>query len=170
MSHNELLAIREVGVNGMYICLKPKIPVVITPGVVEEVRHLQNTLAEKYLSKAYDNYFYVVWFLEKDRGLNCHGLDFNFIINCIKKDKNAELERYIDGVFNLIFLNHIGLGFPIINCSIVTKPLTSLSKEFFFLNKITFIKNDSAKGLNKNSIYDEFGPLLFESSVYGRNE
>lgn len=170
MSNNELLAIRELGVNGMYICLKPKIPVVITPGLVQEIRRLQNSLAEKYLSQSLSDYFYVVWFLEKQRGLSCHGLDFNFLLNCIKNNKETELEFYIEGVFNLIFLNHIGLGFPIINCSIVTRALTGLSKEFFFLNKICFIQNSGSEGIKKVSITNEFNPLLFQKNIYEKNQ
>ena len=75
MLNLELLAIRQIGANGMSVCLKPKIPVVITPGLVNEIRQLQNSLAERYLSNKLNDYFYIVWFLEDRRGLNWQGLD-----------------------------------------------------------------------------------------------
>jgi len=169
MRHLELLATREIGVNGMAVCLKPRIPVVITPGLVEEIRVLQNSLAEKYLTGALDGCFYVVWFLENRKELCYRGLDFNFIFNCLKNHKDAELDRYIDGVFNLIFLNRIGLGFPVINCSIVSRTLTSLSKEFFFLNKICFIQNSETKGIQKISLFDEYDKLLLKKEIYQKS-
>ncbi len=169
MLNLELLAIREIGVNGMSVCLKPKIPVVITPGLVNEIRHLQNSLAEKYLSNVLNEYFYVVWFLEDRRGLSFHGLDFNFIVQCIKNNEHTKLENYIEGVFNLIFLNRVGLGFPIINCSIVNRTLSGLSKELFLLNKICFIHNACSSGIQKVTLSNEFIPFLWQKEIYETN-
>ncbi|CEG56646.1 hypothetical protein [Legionella fallonii] len=165
----ELLAVREMGVNGMSVCLKPKIPVVITPGLVNEIRQLQNSLADKYLSNVLNDYFYIVWFLEDRRGLGCRGLDFNFIVNCIKKNHETKLESYISGIFDLLFLNRVGLGFPIINCSIVNRALTGLSKEFFFLNKICFIRNNAAPDIQKINIFNELSPFLLGKELYENN-
>lgn len=169
MLNLELLAVREIGVNGMSVCLKPKVPVVITPGLVNEIRQLQNSLAEKYLSNALSEYFYVVWFLEDRRGMSFHGLDFNFIVQCIKNNQNTKLENYIDGIFNLIFLNRVGLGFPIINCSIVNRALFGLSKELFLLNKICFIRNTCSPGIQKVKLFNEQTPSLLQKEIYETN-
>ena len=165
----ELLAVREFGVNGMSVCLKPRIPVVITPGLVNDIRQLQNSLAEKYLSNTLSEDFYVVWFLEDRPGLSWHGWDFNFIVQCFKKSEENKLENYICGVFDLIFLNRVGLGFPVINCSIVSRSLTGLSKEFFFLNKICFIHNSKSSGVEKVPVLNELNPLLLERELYEKN-
>lgn len=165
----ELLAVREIGVNGMSVCLKPKIPVVITPGLVNEIRQLQNSLADKYLSNIIDDYFYIVWFLEDRRGLSCRGLDFNFIVRCIKENQEAKLENYINGIFDLLFLNRVGLGFPIINCSIVNRAVSGLSKEFFFLNKICFIRNNATPEIQKVNLINELSPFLLEKQLYESN-
>lgn len=169
-AYKELLAIREIGANGMYVCLKPKIPVVLTPGLVKEMRHLQNSLAERYLSSTFNEFFYVVWFLEKQEGLSCHGLDFNYILNCVKNHKDTELELYIDALYNMIFLNYIGLGLPIINCSIVTRPLSGLTKELFLLNKICFIQNPESSGINKIALDNRTNQLEFDKSIYATND
>lgn len=169
MLNLELLAVSEIGVSGMSVCLKPRIPVVITPGLVVEMRNLQNSLAEKYLTNTIEGAFYVIWFLEDRRGMGCRGLDFAFLSNCIKNHKDDELERYINGVFDLIFLNYIGLGFPIINCSIISRALTGLSKEFFFLNKICFMHKSGAEGVQKFALSDNRTPLLFNKELYDKN-
>jgi hypothetical protein len=169
MLNLELLAVREIGVNGMSVCLKPKVPVVITPGLVNEIRQLQNSLAEKYLSQCLNEDFYVVWFLEYKPGLCFHGLDFDFIVRCIKHNEDTKLESYIDGVFNLIFLNRVGLGFPIINCSIVNRTLSGLSKELFLLNKICFIHNARTSGIQKVKLFNEFTPSLLQKEIYETN-
>ena len=165
MLNLELLAVREIGVNGMSVCLKPRIPVVITPGLVNDIRQLQNSLAEKYLSNTLSEDFYVIWFLEDRRGLNWHGWDFNFIVHCLKKNEDTKLENYICGVFDLIFLNRIGLGFPVINCSIVSRSLTGLSKEFFYLNKICFIHNSNSAGIQKVPVLNELDPFLIRKKI-----
>ncbi|HRD68782.1 MAG TPA: hypothetical protein PK657_01425 [Legionella sp.] len=169
MLNLELLATREIGACGMSVCLKPRIPVVITPGLVREMRQLQNSLAEKFLSNSIDGCFYVVWFLEDRRGLGCHGLDFTYILNCIKAHKDYELERYIHSVFDLMFLNYIGLGFPVINCSIVSRTLSGLSKEFFFLNKICFLHNPKVQDIEDFSILHAYDNLIFHSDIYEKN-
>ena len=165
----ELLATRETGVNGMTVCLKPRMPVVITPGLVQEIRQLQNSLAEQYLSKKLSDNFYVIWFLENRQGVNYRGLDFDYIVKCLKNNKHTDLENYIEGIYNLIFLNHIGLGFPIINCSIISRVLTGLSQEFFFTNKICFIHNSQSAGIEEISITDENKGLLLNKKIYGNN-
>lgn len=170
MSQYELLAVREVSARGMYICLRPHIPLVITPGLVKEIRSVQNTLAENYISGSLSGHFYIIWFLENHKHLGCNGLDFNFILSCLKNHKEEDLMRYIDGVFNIMFLNHIGLGFPIINCSIVTQSLHGMSKEFFLLNRICFIKNIQSKGIKKFDIHNVVNGLLFQKELYEKNQ
>lgn len=165
----ELLTTHDDSSNGMTVCLKPRIKAVITPGLVEEIRRLQNSLAERYLSNKLRDNFYVIWHLENREGLCYRGLDFDFILNCIKNDKNTQLEDYIEGIYNLIFLNHIGLGFPIINCSIVSRTLSGLSREFFFINKLCFIHNDRETGIRETTITNGKNQLLLNKDIYNKN-
>ena len=51
------------------------------------------------------------------------------------------IEKYINQVFDCMFLNYIGLGIPLVNCSVVDRPITILTREFFYMNQINFIKN-----------------------------
>lgn len=169
MSDYELLAMREMGFRGMYICLKSKSPKVITPGLVNEIRRLQNMLAEQFISGSITNNYYVVWYMEKNCNVECNGLDFNFILTCLKNNKESDLEYYIDSLYDLIFLNHIGLGFPIINCSFSSRSLNGLYKEFFFLNQICFLYHPKLKGINKISITNEYSNLLFDKEIYEKN-
>jgi hypothetical protein len=169
MLQNELITIQDTGANGLLVCLKIKTPVLMTPETVLEIREFQNSLVEKYLSGNLEDNFYVVWFLERNKGSNCYGLDFSFIFNCLRLHKDKELEHYIDSVFDMIFLNHIGLGLPLINCSITNRPLRGLAREFFLLNKISFIQTKSAQNLEKIVTTEEHTRLLFQSEIYEKN-
>lgn len=170
MRNHELLAVEEQNGNGMSVYLKPNSPVVITPGLVEEIRSLQDSLAEKYLSHSLEDVFYVVWYLDKHAKCSCRGLDFTYIYQCVKDHKDHDLEHYINRIFNLIFLNYIGLGLPVINCSIVTRPLTGFSQEFFLMNQICFLYNNDVHGIQKFKLCDEMHHLSFKDPIYEKNQ
>lgn len=169
MTNLELIITGEENDNGLFVCLKPKVPALITPTLVDNLRKLQDSLAEKYLSNSFDNYFYVVWYLDNYSNNSCKGLDYSFILNCLKNNLDSELEHYITRVFNLIFLNYIGLGLPIINCSIVNRRLTGISNDFFLLNNICFIYDVNVNDVYKIDIHKKFFKLVFEQNVYERN-
>lgn len=128
----ELLVIKEVNAYGVSICLKPCLPEVITPTLANEIRHFQDSLAEHYFSSPWDGYFYVIWYSHRGHGLCSRGLDFGYILDTIVNHKEQALEVYIRNLFDLMFLNYIGLGLPVINCSIVDRAVTGISQEFFF--------------------------------------
>ncbi|MDI9819165.1 MULTISPECIES: hypothetical protein [unclassified Legionella] len=169
----ELLVTREINSLGVSVCLKPSAPEVITPTLVKELRRFQNSLVDKYFSSPWENYFYVVWYSHRDHGICGRGLDFNYILNAILNHKEADFESYIRDVFDLLFLNYIGLGLPLINCSIVDREVTGISQEFFFLNRINFIKNYSqdvlATEISPVEVTDISNRLVFPSSIYQRN-
>ncbi|BCA94169.1 hypothetical protein TUM19329_05300 [Legionella antarctica] len=165
----ELLALHEIDRNGMSVHLKPNTTAMMTPKLVDEIRALQDSLAKKYMNQSFDNY-YVIWYLNKNINFSCCGLDFRFVHDCFKYNKEHDLEHYIDRIFNIIFLNYIGLGLPIINCSILTKYLSGLSKEFFLMSKICFIYQRKYKGLSKIEICNEIANLTFKKEHYCKND
>ncbi|KTD60061.1 hypothetical protein [Legionella shakespearei] len=164
----ELLALHELDRNGIIVYLKPNTPGVMTSKLIDEIRTLQDSIAKKYINQPFDTY-YVIWYLQEDIGFSCCDLDFSYIHDCIKQNKEDNLERYIDRVFNLLFLNYIGLGLPVINCSILTKYLSGLSKEFFLMSKICFIYQRNYKCLNKIELYNEISKLSFKKELYDKN-
>jgi hypothetical protein len=168
MKDFELLALHEIDRNGMTVYLKPNTPAMMTPKLVDEIRALQDSLAKKYVNQSFDKY-YVVWFLQKNINFSCCGLDFHFVHDCFKYHKEKNLEHYLDRIFNLIFLNYIGLGLPIISCSILTKYLSGLSKEFFLMNKICFIYQRKYKCFNNIEIFNEITNLTFKKEIYNKN-
>lgn len=165
----DLIITEDENDNGMSVCLRPKTPILLTPSLIQQLRDLQNSIADKVLSNSFDHYFYVVWYLENLSKRSWNGLAFNFIVNCIKNHAEKQFEDYIDKVFNFIFLNYIGLGLPVINCSIITHDLTGISKDFFLLNKLCFIHDSTTRGINKMELHKEFPNLVFNHELYQKN-
>lgn len=139
MSGLELFVGSDENNHCMSICLKPKIPYVLTPSLAQEIRAFQNKLVEKYYANPWNKVVYLFWHLHAGR-IKWKGLDFMFIHDALKNGNNEAMERYIDDVFTILFLNYVGLDIPLINCSIVNRPVRGISQDFFFVNKINFIK------------------------------
>ena len=156
------------------VCLKPKIPFVLTSTLAHEIRIFQNKLAEKYYRSPWESPMYVCWHLHAGK-IKWKGLDFNFILNMLKSNNNADLLRYIDEVFDLLFLNYVSLGVPIINCSILNRPTRGISQDFFFLNQLNFIKNPKngnhtpSKNIVQIDIDTYTKKLSFPRTIYARN-
>lgn len=175
--HNiELLAIRDNKTNGMAVCLKPRIPYIITPSLVHEVRKLQNKIAERYYTSPWDGIYYILWYLHYDTA-PWKGLDFHFIHEALLSHHERKMEHYIESVFELLFINYVGFGLPLINCSIINRKLSGISKDFFYVNRINFIKRykelncsdlnqPSFRKLNFNS---EIKKASFPLKIYTRN-
>lgn len=170
----ELLVIKEINSLGFSVCLKPCLPEVITPTLASEIRNFQNSLLEKYFSSPWEGYFYVIWYSHRGHGFRGRGLDFNYIVDTISHNKESEFENYIKDVFDLLFFNHIGLGLPLINCSIVDREITGISQEFFYLNKINFIKKYEPNGMEKTICpvvwKDVASNLIFPHFLYDNNQ
>ncbi|KTD42204.1 hypothetical protein [Legionella parisiensis] len=172
----ELLAIHHQKTNGMAVCLKPKIPYIITPSLVHEIRKLQNKIAEQYYKKPWDGIYYLLWYLHSDT-TPWKGLDFHFIHEALLSHREYTIEHYIENLFELLFINYVGFGLPIINCSIVNRKLSGISQDFFYLNQINFIKRH--KELNcfshnklpfsKLNFNTEIRNTSFPFKIYTRN-
>lgn len=169
----ELLVIKEINSHGISVCLKPCMPEVITPTLASEIRHLQNSLVEQYISSPWEGYFYVIWYSHRGHGTCGRGLDFNYILESIYSNREIKFEAYIKDLFDLLFLNYVGLGLPLINCSIVDRVISGISQEFFFLNKINFIKSYSADILGTKispvNFFDVANNLVFPKTIYQNN-
>lgn len=165
----DLIVTKDENNNGMCVCLRPQTSVLLSPKLVHELRELQNSLADKILSNSLDHYYYVIWYLEHINKRCWSGLAYNFIVDCIKNRSEIEFEKYIDEVFNFIFLNYIGLGLPVINCSIITHDLTGISKDFFLLNKLCFIHDSNAHGINQIDVKKQVSKLVFDPALYEKN-
>lgn len=150
MNKHELLVSHHIKSGGIRVCLKPKIPFVITYTLAKEIRKFQNTLVDQYINKPWDGILCVLWYLHSGK-ITWKGLDFSYI-NQTLADNNIEgLEQYIEDIFNILFINYLNLDLPLINCSIINRESKGFSREFFFINKISFIKRSS----NIHSKYDE---------------
>ncbi|CEK11263.1 hypothetical protein [Legionella hackeliae] len=170
----ELLVIREINSKGVSVCLKPSLAEVITPTLAREIRNLQNSIVEKYLTTPWEGYFYVIWYSHRGHG-NCgRGLDFNYILNTILNGKEVAFESYIKDLFELLFLNYIGLGLPVVNCSIIDRDISGISQEFFFLNQINFIKKSSESTLENQVISVDLHEIsthqVFPKFLYQNNQ
>lgn len=170
----ELLATHKVD-NGIAVCLKPRVAPILTHSLAREIRLLQNALAEQFYNKPWNDIFYIVWYLFSGN-IPWRGLDFGYIHHKLITGKEEDFLDYIHDVFNLLFLNYISLGLPLINCSLVTRPLTGISKEFFLLNQINFFKKHHPDGEGTNHEY--FEPMskshhinsgCFPEKIYSRN-
>lgn len=175
--HNiELLAIRDHKTNGMAVCLKPKIPYIITPSLVHEIRKLQNKIAEQYYANPWDGVYYLLWYLHSDTA-PWKGLDFHFIHEALLSHHEHKIEHYIERIFELLFINYVGFGLPLINCSIVNRKLSGISQDFFYLNRINFIKrykelNCSSSNklpFSKLNFNTEIRKASFPFKIYTRN-
>lgn len=173
MSYLELLVMTERNTKGMRVCLKPNSPTVLTPTLINSLRNLQNTLAEKYISSPWEGHFYVIWYSHKNYGNQGRGLDFNYIFETLSARKEVDFEKYISKVFDLLFLNYISLGLPLINCSIIDRKITGISQEFFLLNQISFVRNNSLKNTSKKIVKSHFSDiannLVFPKHIYQKN-
>lgn len=179
MIHVELLAMGDHHFNGLTVCLKPLTPYVITHSLVKEIRKLQNKVAENYYKQPWDDIYYIFWYLHEGK-IPWKGLDFNFIHDCFKSNKESKFEEYIEHIFSLLFLNYVGLDLPLVNCSIVNRNTVGISSEIFFLNRINFIKclhNQQVVEL-KNSVNEQITQInpmkkvkmTFPEEVYARNK
>ena len=162
MSKIEILAIHDVNFNGMVVCLKPKIPFIITESLTHQIRHLQDDIANNYYKNDRDGYFYVFWYLHSGR-IPWKGIDFNFVYNSLIEHKEIKIESYLTELFDFLFINYIGLGLPIINCSIITRPLQGISQDFFYLNRVNFIKNNSSSA---DTLYQKIDFCQFKKRLY----
>jgi len=168
MARIELLAHREVGINGMEIALKPNVPFIITPTLVRKIRILQDKMAQKYFQTPWEGVFYMVWHMEVSNLVHWKGLDYSYIYQLLLTHQGTKVEKYIDDIFDVLFLTYVGLALPILNCSIIDRKTTGLSREFFLLNKICFIHDDSIEDIvpiNMNS--DQL--LVFPKEIYAQN-
>lgn len=169
----ELLVIKEINTRGVSVCLKPSVPELITPTLASEIRHFQNSLAEKYYLSPWEDDFYIIWYSQRGHGTSWNGIDFKYILNAIRSNKEFAFELYIREVFDLLFLNYVGLGLPVVNCSIVDRVVTGISQEFFFLNKINFIKSYPADILGTKispvNYNDISSNLIFPKFIYHDN-
>jgi hypothetical protein len=175
--HNiELLAIRDYKTNGMAVCLKPRLPYIITPSLVCEIRKLQNKIAEEYYAKPWEGIYYLLWYLHSDTA-PWKGLDFNFIYEALHNHHEDKIEHYIESIFELFFINYLGLGLPLINCSIINRKLSGISQDFFYLNRINFIrryKELNCLSFNKHpfsklDFNTEIKRTSFPHKIYTRN-
>lgn len=176
MSKIELLAIQNPDVNGLAVCLKPNVPYVLTPSLAHEIRNLQDVVSERYYKNPWNKPYYIIWHLHTGQ-IPWKGLDFKFIHQSLINHKDKRLESYLNEIFSLLFINYIGFGVPIINCSIITRPLSGISQDFFYLNHINFIKTKKHTGNTPfNTLYQELSVqqisknLYFPDKLYSRNE
>lgn len=169
MKNLELLVVEDNQKNGMRVCLKPSAPEVLTPTLINQICDLQKMLIDRYLSSPWDGYYYVIWYYHKNHGKSGRGLDFNFIWNTLRQHKDNDFESYINNIFDLLFLNNVGLGLPIINCSITDRAITGISQEFFILNQINFMKTDSTSSITQVYLNDIAKNIVFPEYIYENN-
>lgn len=177
MSGLELFVYRgENNPQVMSVCLKPKIPFVLTPSLAHEIRTFQNKLVEKYYKSPWQSVAYIFWHLYAGN-IKWKGFDFKYIYDALNSRNNSLLERYLDEVFDLLFLNYVSLDIPVINCSIVNRKVRGISQDFFFVNQINFIKSQQFTNLRTDrepSIrlldIDKYKKKLsFPKTIYARN-
>ncbi|WP_419420850.1 hypothetical protein ACNVED_06010 [Legionella sp. D16C41] len=169
MKKLELLVVEDNQRNGMRVCLKPRLPEVLTPTLINQICDLQKMLIDRYLSSPWDGYYYVIWYYHKNHGQSGRGLDFNFIWDALRQHRDHDFESYISNIFNLLFLNCVGLGLPLINCSITDRSITGISQEFFILNQVNFMKTNSSKYLTQVNLSDIAKNLVFPKHIYENN-
>nr|WP_276559040.1 hypothetical protein [Fluoribacter dumoffii] len=155
----------------MAICLKPKVPYIITPSLVHEVRKLQNKIAEQYYTRPWEGVYYILWYLHNDTA-PWIGLDYHFIQEALTSHRERQMEHYIETVFELLFINYVGFDLPLINCSIVNRKLSGVSQDFFYVNRINFIKHYSCSNIlpfNKLNFNSGIRNTSFPLKLYTRN-
>lgn len=170
----ELLIIDERAHNGIRVCLKSNKNDVITPTLIKRVRHFQNSLMQRYAKSPWDGYLYIIWYACRGGNFFNGSIDFNYVYSCLEKNKIDLIKNYINNIFEMLFLNYIHLGLPIINCSIVEQDTRGISREFFSLNKINFIKKSTLiyqhENYSKASI-DQFAKYrAFPDFLYKKNQ
>lgn len=171
MAGVEVLIIRDNERNGMGVHLKPKTNLSLTRTLIDELRRIQNSLAEEYYRHPWQKYLYVVWYIDKKQIFSNKSLDFAFIYNAFKSHREHEVDEYIGKIFDVLFLNYIGLALPIINCSILNKNITGLFREFFMLNQVNFLSNQLLHSgeIKDFSIMNDLKSLHFNKNIYDKN-
>ena len=168
MKSVELLAIRLRNGRGMAVCLKPKTPYVMTNSIVNEIKDFQKKVVGEYYSKPWNGIYFIVWYLHSSN-IPWKGFDFDFIYNSFLNHNEVKVENYIEDVFELLFINYVGLGLPLLSCSIVNRETHGISKEFFLLNRINFIKKNGKNISTNNAINLEKIQPHFSPKIYMRN-
>lgn len=141
MNYTQLLVTKQDTDNGLIVCLKPKTSYVMAPVVIQEIRALQKQLVSDYYSNPWDHILYIIWCYYPGN-ITLKGMDFSFIYTCLQRGDRDSIRNYVNDIFELLFLNYIGLGLPVINCSFVERPFCGCNREFFFMNQINFIKKN----------------------------
>ena len=176
MNNQEVFVKKEIGENGLAICLKPGTPYVITPSLIHNLRGIQNQIVHDYMIRPWDNFLYVFWYLHSDQ-IPVLGLDFNYIYQNIKNNNEIAVEKYFQETIDVMCLNYIGLALPIINCSFVNWGMNGCAKEFFYMNQINFIQRKPTGDDRSND--DEVKPIKdidqnlvinFPEKIYASNE
>lgn len=171
MGRVELLAMKHLD-NGMAICLKPKKSFVMTKTLVDDIRVIQKKIVEKYYSEPWDGIYYLVWYLYAGN-IPWKGLDFAYIYKTLLKNREKEVDQYIGDIYEILFLNYIGLGLPVLSCSIANREVSGVSKEFFLLNRVSFIKNIKSPSeeshMKKIDLHLENTKMHFSPEIYKRN-
>lgn len=141
----ELLIIKALESHGIAVCLKPDCPKVISPSLVDRIRKFQDSLANDYFTSPWDDNLYVIWYCHRHQAACKLGFDFNFINYALREHKECKLEMYIKKLIDVLFLNYISLGLPLVNCSMIDKKISGIFLEFFYLNEINFVKLSDEK-------------------------
>lgn len=148
----ELLVLRDVVDNGAAVCLKPNGVDALTPDLVTEMRRVQDLLAERYMTNPWEGLYYLVWYLDKTKPIGRMGIDYNYVNTCMRTRKERCLEAYLEKLFDLLYLNYIGLGLPVVNCSLVDRSIGGITREFFYLNRLNFVRVSRFSLVKPNSI------------------
>jgi hypothetical protein len=166
MHKHEVLVYQEIAEKGMVVALKPSTPGLITPRLVEDIRRLQDQLVEKYIRSPWEGIFYVIWHMEHSYNTPWHGLDYQYILSCLRSNKEGQFEKYIHDMFDLLFLVHVDLGLPVVNCAILDRTTSGLSSEFFYLMDICFVQDSSASVIQAVDAAGVNASPVFTSQVY----
>lgn len=177
MENIQLLITHQVEKNGYCVFLKPSTPYLISPSLVHEIHNFQDYIINKYYSKPWDDILYIVWCFHPGK-ITLKGLDFEFIYNNLALDKLDAIENYIKGTFDFLFLNYVGLGLPVINCSIVDRPFWGCTRELFLMNQVNFFNCKLLKSSYPNQmsclkpldIKSLFTNLYFPEEIYSKNK
>lgn len=171
----DLLVLRDVVDNGAAVCLKPNGVDALTPDLVVEMRRVQDLLAERYMTSPWEGLYYLVWYLDKAKPIGHMGIDYNYVNSCMRAGKERCLETYLEKLFDLLYLNYIGLGLPVVNCSLVDRTISGITREFFYLNRLNFVRVSRFSLVQPNSIMrvdneDVVTNSKFPKFMYDRNQ
>lgn len=175
MPNMDLLVLRDVVANGAAVCLKPHRVDALTPNLVIEMRRVQDLLAERYMTNPWEGLYYLVWYLDKAKPVGKMGIDYNYVNDCMRDAKERSLQDYLEKLFDLLYLNYIGLGLPVVNCSLVDRTVGGITREFFYLNRLNFVRVSKCSLIQPNSIMRVDNQEIVNNSkfpkfVYDRNQ